>query len=91
MFARLSVLPYCLFLCLLTLLPLSSAQAVGLPGLLNSGKTQPQAEQPLGQSLDEVIKSLENDQQRTQLLTDLKNSATPRRRPRRPPKKACSA
>ncbi|MGY4818640.1 mechanosensitive ion channel family protein [Pseudomonas chlororaphis subsp. piscium] len=72
MFARLSVLPYCLFLCLLTLLPLSSAQAVGLPGLLNSGKSQPQAEQPLGQSLDEVIKSLENDQQRTQLLTDLK-------------------
>ncbi len=35
-------------------------------------KTQPQAQEPLGQSLDEVIKSLENDQQRTQLLTDLK-------------------
>ena len=72
MFARLSVLPYCLLLCLLVLLPLSSAQAVGLPGLLGTGKTQPPAEQPLGQSLDEVIKSLENDQQRAQLLTDLK-------------------
>jgi small-conductance mechanosensitive channel len=71
-FARLSVLPYCLLLCLLVLLPLSSAQAVGLPGLLGTGKTQPPAEQPLGQSLDEVIKSLENDQQRAQLLTDLK-------------------
>lgn len=91
MFARLSVLPYCLFLCLLTLLPLSSAQAVGLPGLLNSGKTQPQADQPLGQSLDEVIKSLENDQQRTQLLTDLKKLRDVTKKPRHPPKKACSA
>ncbi|SDZ00180.1 mechanosensitive ion channel family protein [Pseudomonas sp. NFIX28] len=72
MFVRLSALPYCLLLCLLVLLPLSSAQAVGLPGLLGTGKTQPPAEQPLGQSLDEVIKSLENDQQRAQLLTDLK-------------------
>jgi hypothetical protein len=32
------------------------------------GKTQPEAQEPLGQSLDEVIKSLENDQQRAQLL-----------------------
>ena len=73
MFARLFRLPYCLLVCLLTLLPLTAAQAVGLPGLLNnSSKTQPQAEQPLGQSLDEVIKSLENDQQRAKLLADLK-------------------
>ncbi|WP_421548470.1 mechanosensitive ion channel domain-containing protein [Pseudomonas sp. QD4] len=73
MFARLFRLPYCLLVCLLTLLPLTAAQAVGLPGLLNnSSKTQPQADQPLGQSLDEVIKSLENDQQRAKLLADLK-------------------
>nr|WP_245229255.1 mechanosensitive ion channel domain-containing protein [Pseudomonas sp. PvP025] len=66
-------LPCYLLIALLTLLPLSPAQAVGLPGLLGSGtKTQPQAEVPLGQSLDEVIKTLENDQQRTQLLSDLK-------------------
>lgn len=72
MFARLCALP-CLFLvCLITLLPTAPAHAVGLPGLLGSAKTQPQAQEPLGQSLDEVIKSLENDQQRTQLLTDLK-------------------
>nr|WP_277933585.1 MULTISPECIES: mechanosensitive ion channel domain-containing protein [unclassified Pseudomonas] len=55
------------------LLPIAPAQAVSLPGLLGSAnKTQPQADVPLGQSLDEVIKTLENDQQRTQLLSDLK-------------------
>ena len=44
-----------------------------MPGLLNnSAKTQPEAQEPLGQSLDEVIKSLENDQQRSKLLADLK-------------------
>ncbi|WP_265532659.1 mechanosensitive ion channel family protein [Pseudomonas saponiphila] len=73
MFARLFALPCFALVCLLTLLPLSSAQAVGLPGLLgNQTKAQPQAEEPLGQSLDEVIKSLENDQQRAKLLADLK-------------------
>ncbi|MCO7577248.1 MULTISPECIES: mechanosensitive ion channel family protein [Pseudomonas] len=73
MFARLFALPCFVLVCLLTFLPLSSAQAVGLPGLLgNQSKPQPQAEEPLGQSLDEVIKSLENDQQRAKLLADLK-------------------
>ncbi|UMZ10324.1 mechanosensitive ion channel family protein [Pseudomonas sp. MPFS] len=73
MFARLFALPCYALVCLLTFLPLNSAQAVGLPGLLgNQGKAQPQAEEPLGQSLDEVIKSLENDQQRAKLLADLK-------------------
>ncbi|WP_350617009.1 mechanosensitive ion channel family protein [Pseudomonas sp. HY7a-MNA-CIBAN-0227] len=73
MLARLFTLPYCLLLCLLTLLPMAPAQAVGLPGILGSTtKTQPQADVPLGQSLDEVIKTLENDQQRTKLLSDLK-------------------
>ncbi|MEN5089984.1 mechanosensitive ion channel family protein [Pseudomonas protegens] len=73
MFARLFALPCYVLVCLLTFLPLSSAQAVGLPGLLgNQSKPQPQAEEPLGQSLDEVIKSLENDQQRAKLLADLK-------------------
>lgn len=56
----------------MTLLPMAPAQAVGLPGLLNSSAKQPEAQEPLGQSLDEVIKSLENDQQRTKLLADLK-------------------
>nr|WP_229752192.1 mechanosensitive ion channel domain-containing protein [Pseudomonas sp. TAE6080] len=66
-------LPYCLLLCLLTLLPIAPAQAVGLPGILgSSSKAQPQADVPLGQSLDEVIKNLENDQQRAKLLADLK-------------------
>nr|WP_222933655.1 MULTISPECIES: mechanosensitive ion channel domain-containing protein [Pseudomonas] len=66
-------MPCFALVCLLTFLPLSSAQAVGLPGLLgNQSKPQPQAEEPLGQSLDEVIKSLENDQQRAKLLADLK-------------------
>jgi moderate conductance mechanosensitive channel len=71
--SRLFALPsYCL-IALLMLLPIAPAQAVGLPGLLGSAnKTQPQADVPLGQSLDEVIKTLENDQQRTQLLSDLK-------------------
>nr|WP_218174120.1 mechanosensitive ion channel domain-containing protein [Pseudomonas sp. D8002] len=66
-------LPCCLLFCLLTLLPMAPAHAVSLPGLLGSNtKTQPQADVPLGQSLDEVIKTLENDQQRTKLLNDLK-------------------
>jgi hypothetical protein len=56
----------------MTLLPMAPAQAVGLPSLLNSSAKQPEAQEPLGQSLDEVIKSLENDQQRTKLLADLK-------------------
>ncbi|SDU87422.1 Small-conductance mechanosensitive channel [Pseudomonas mucidolens] len=73
MHSRLFVLPYYLFACLLMLLPVAPAQAVGLPGMLgSSSKAQPQADVPLGQSLDEVIKTLENDQQRTQLLSDLK-------------------
>lgn len=73
MLARLFALPCCLLFCLLTLLPMAPAHAVSLPGLLGSStKTQPQADVPLGQSLDEVIKTLENDQQRTKLLSDLK-------------------
>lgn len=73
MLSRLFALPCCLLIALLTLLPLAPAQAVGLPGLLGgTSKPQPQADLPLGQSLDEVIKTLENDQQRTQLLSDLK-------------------
>jgi len=71
--ARLFALPCSLLLCLLTLLPIAPAHAVSLPGLLGgANKTQPQADVPLGQSLDEVIKTLENDQQRTKLLSDLK-------------------
>ncbi|WP_225923704.1 mechanosensitive ion channel family protein [Pseudomonas azerbaijanorientalis] len=55
------------------LLPMAPAQAAGLPSLLGGqAKAQPEAQEPLGQSLDEVIKSLENDQQRTKLLADLK-------------------
>nr|WP_165439677.1 MULTISPECIES: mechanosensitive ion channel domain-containing protein [unclassified Pseudomonas] len=66
-------MPYCLLVCLLTLLPMSSAQAAGITSLLGSSdKTQAQPTEPLGQSLDEVIKNLENDQQRSKLLTDLK-------------------
>ena len=73
MFLRLFALPYCLLVCLLTLLPMSSAQAAGITSLLGSSdKTQAQPTEPLGQSLDEVIKNLENDQQRSKLLTDLK-------------------
>ncbi|WP_263287389.1 MULTISPECIES: mechanosensitive ion channel family protein [unclassified Pseudomonas] len=57
----------------MTLLSVAPAQAAGLPGLLNTqAKAQPEAQEPLGQSLDEVIKSLENDQQRSKLLADLK-------------------
>jgi small-conductance mechanosensitive channel len=57
----------------MTLLSVAPVQAAGLPSLLNSqAKAQPEAQEPLGQSLDEVIKSLENDQQRAKLLADLK-------------------
>lgn len=89
MLSRLFALPcYCL-IALLTLLPLTPAQAVGLPGLLgNNSKTQPQADVPLGQSLDEVIKTLENDQQRTQLLSDLKKLRAAAQKPSPPPSKA---
>ena len=60
-------------ICLLALVPITAAQAVSLPGILaGSSKAQPQAQEPLGQSLDEVIKTLENDQQRSKLLDDLK-------------------
>lgn len=90
MFARLFALPNLFLVCLMTLLPLAPAQAVGLPGLLNTTKTQPEAQEPLGQSLDEVIKSLENDKQRAQLLTDLKKLRDATKKPRRPRKKACS-
>ncbi|QHD08197.1 mechanosensitive ion channel family protein [Pseudomonas sp. R76] len=73
MLSRLFALPRYVLITLLMLLPLAPAHAVSLPGLLGStNKTQPQADVPLGQSLDEVIKTLENDQQRTQLLSDLK-------------------
>ncbi|MDF0729929.1 mechanosensitive ion channel family protein [Pseudomonas entomophila] len=49
------------------------AHAAGLPSLLGpSAPAQPQASEPLGKSLDEVIKNLENDQQRAKLLADLK-------------------
>ncbi|NBA95904.1 mechanosensitive ion channel family protein [Pseudomonas sp. R5(2019)] len=68
-FTRLLALP-CLFL--IALLAFSSAQAAGLPSLLGGSKPQPEATQPLGQSLDEVIQTLENDQQRSKLLSDLK-------------------
>ena len=73
MFLRLFALPHVLLVCLLTLLPMTCAQAVGLPGMLGSSdKTQAQPSEPLGQSLDEVIKNLESDQQRSKLLADLK-------------------
>lgn len=71
-FARLFVLPRWLLICLLALLPIAAAQAVSLPGVLGGAQNQPQAQQPLGQSLDDVIKTLENDQQRSKLLDDLK-------------------
>lgn len=68
---RLPALFFLLLTCLLAVLP--QAEAAGLPSLLGSGqKAQPQPTEPLAQSLDQVINSLENDQQRTQLLTDLK-------------------
>ena len=72
MLVRLFALPYLVLVCMLTLLPITSAHAVGLPGLLSPDKTQAQPTEPLGQSLDEVIKNLENDQQRSKLLADLK-------------------
>lgn len=73
MFFRLFTLPSFLLACLLTLMPLTSAQAVGITSMLGgSDKTQSQPTEPLGQSLDEVIKNLENDQQRSKLLVDLK-------------------
>ncbi|MGV8917610.1 MAG: mechanosensitive ion channel family protein [Pseudomonas sp.] len=72
-FARLLFLPRVFLICLLALLPVAALQAASLPGILGGGqKTQPLAQEPLGQSLDEVIKSLENDQQRAKLLDDLK-------------------
>ncbi|WPP01212.1 mechanosensitive ion channel family protein [Pseudomonas sp. HR96] len=62
-----------LLLALLLCTCMSQALAAGLPGLLGgSSKSQPQASEPLGQSLDEVIQNLENDQQRGKLLDDLK-------------------
>ncbi|MDE1164081.1 MAG: mechanosensitive ion channel [Pseudomonas sp.] len=70
-FTRLLALPLLLLFCLLALTP--GAQAAGLPSLLaGSQKAQPAPTEPLGQSLDQVIQSLENDQQRTKLLADLK-------------------
>jgi small conductance mechanosensitive channel len=61
------------FLSLLFLLFITPVQAAGLPGLLgSSAPAQPEATEPLGKSLDEVIKNLENDQQRAKLLADLK-------------------
>ncbi|MGF6554850.1 small-conductance mechanosensitive channel/multidrug transporter EmrE-like cation transporter [Pseudomonas sp. S30_BP2TU TE3576] len=73
MFVRLFALPCFFLICLMTLLPVAPAQAAGLPSLLGGqAKAQPEAQEPLGQSLDEVIKSLENDQQRSKLLADLK-------------------
>ncbi|WPN31820.1 mechanosensitive ion channel [Pseudomonas sp. P5_109] len=73
MLARLFALPCIFLVCLMMLLSVAPAQAAGLPGLLSGQtKAQPEAQEPLGQSLDEVIKSLENDQQRTKLLADLK-------------------
>jgi small-conductance mechanosensitive channel len=72
-FARLFAFPCIFLVCLMTLLSVAPVQAAGLPSLLNSqAKAQPEAQEPLGQSLDEVIKSLENDQQRAKLLADLK-------------------
>ncbi len=48
MFARLLALPCLFLLCLMTLLPMAPAQAVGLPSLLSPAKTQPEAQEPLG-------------------------------------------
>ncbi len=70
-FFRLPALFTLLLMCLLATLP--TAQAAGLPSLLSSTqKAQPEPTEPLGQSLDQVINALENDQQRTKLLADLK-------------------
>lgn len=66
------------YLALLLFLLVSPVQAAGLPSLLgSSAPAQPQATEPLGKSLDEVIKNLENDQQRAKLLDDLKSCAMP--------------
>jgi len=60
-------------LALLLFLFIAPVQAAGLPSLLgSSAPAQPEATEPLGKSLDEVIKNLENDQQRAKLLADLK-------------------
>ena len=60
-------------LTLLLLLFITPSYAAGIPGLLgSSAPAQPQASEPLAKSLDEVIKNLENDQQRSKLLADLK-------------------
>ncbi|WP_411564434.1 mechanosensitive ion channel family protein [Pseudomonas shirazensis] len=60
-------------LTLLLLLFITPSYAAGIPGLLGSNApAQPQASEPLAKSLDEVIKNLENDQQRSKLLADLK-------------------
>ena len=49
------------------------AQAAGLPGLMGGTQAaKPATTEQLNQSLDSVIQTLENDQQRTQLLNDLK-------------------
>ena len=84
MLLRLFALPYFLFICVMTLAPLTSAQAVGISGLTGSSdKTQNQPTEPLGPSLDQVIKNLENEQQRSKLLDDLKKlrDATKRAQP----------
>ncbi len=73
---RFHALLHPLLLLFLMMLACSSAQAAGIPTLFgntgNASNTQPQADQPLDRSLDEVIQSLENDKQRAQLLNDLK-------------------
>lgn len=72
-FVRLFALQRLFLICLLALISIGAAQALSLPGSLGgSQKGQPQAQEPLGQSLDEVINTLENDQHRTKLLDDLK-------------------
>jgi small conductance mechanosensitive channel len=58
---------------------------------LAPARRQPEATEPLGKSLDEVIKNLENDQQRAKLLADLKSCATPPSNRNPPSNKACSA
>jgi len=67
---RVSRLLLAALLCVL----MCNVQAAGLPGLLgaSSQKSAAQPAEPLAQSLDQVIQQLENDQQRTQLLADLK-------------------
>jgi len=63
----------CLALLLVLFASAGPAQAAGLPSLLGgAAPAQPQASEPLGKSLDEVITTLENDQQRSRLLNDLK-------------------